>query len=346
MDASSSALIEGLRAAAKVKDLSGQFDPSPRYLVGSGGYSTVCIATWRPPECEGPMKVCYKELRPPVSNMREAVERTRKTVKYLTREMGVWSELDHPNILKFLGFAVEGDGCDVKGVLVSPWCPNGSVLEYLEKNPHAERIGLARGIAKGLDYLHHLMPAVIHGDLKPANVLVGDDHKAILCDFGLSRFSSELTTGQTSSAVAFTIRFTPPEVICNEERKSTESDVYSFACTCIPILFGKQPFSGLNDIQVVARIPKEGPWNWDLKDPLQRTLSDCCSVVTKNRPSIREVLQTAAFVGSFLPPRGTTGAPKSVIAPHDARTLGTSNPRRHSSSQGLKCPGNLLSASA
>ncbi|KAF8331383.1 kinase-like domain-containing protein [Cantharellus anzutake] len=148
--------------------------------------------------------------------------------------MGVWSKLDHPHILKFLGFAVEGDGCDVKGVLVSPWCPNGSVLEYLEKNPHAERIDLARDIAKGLDYLHHLTPAVIHGDLKPANVLVSDNHNAILCDFGLSRFSSELSTGQTSSTAAFTIRFTPPEVILDEERKSTESDVYSFACTCIP----------------------------------------------------------------------------------------------------------------
>ncbi|KAF8308356.1 kinase-like domain-containing protein [Cantharellus anzutake] len=221
MDASSSALIEGLRMAAaeaKVKDLSGQFDPS-RSLVGTGGYSTVYTATWRSPECEGPVKVCYKELRPHVSNMHEAVEKTRKMVKYLTREMGVWSKLDHPNILKFLGFAIEGDGCDVKGVLVSPWCRNGSILEYLEKNPHAERIDLIKGIAEGLDYLHHLMPAVIHGDLKPANVLVSDDHNAMLCDFGLSRFSSELTTGQTSSAVALAIRFTPLEVILGEERK-------------------------------------------------------------------------------------------------------------------------------
>ncbi|KAF8337511.1 kinase-like domain-containing protein [Cantharellus anzutake] len=155
-------------------------------------------------------------------------------IQYLTREMEIWGELDHPHILKFLGFAIEGVGCDVKGVLVSPWCSNGSVLEYLQKNPNAEKIDLVSGIAKGLDYLHHRTPAVIHGDLKPANVLVSDDHKAILCDFGLSRFSSELSTGQTSSATNFTIRFAPLEIL-DEKKKSTESDVYSFACTCVPV---------------------------------------------------------------------------------------------------------------
>ena len=72
--------------------------------------------------------------------------------------------------------------------------------------------------------------------ISKANVLISDYHKAILCDFGLSRFGNEISTGQTSStAFAGVIRFMAPEILLGKGRKSIESDMYSFACTCVPV---------------------------------------------------------------------------------------------------------------
>ena len=77
-------------------------------------------------------------------------------------------------------------------------------------------------------------------------MLVGDDRQAMLCDFGLSRITSELSTDQTSSVMGATPRFTAPEVISGDAKKSMKSDIYSFACTCIKV----SPISELTDATV------------------------------------------------------------------------------------------------
>ncbi|KAF8337496.1 uncharacterized protein EI90DRAFT_2658072 [Cantharellus anzutake] len=90
-------------------------------------------------------------------------------------------------------------------------------------------------------------------------------------------------------------------------------------------------------MQILGRHPqlqKKAPWDWDFEDPLQRTLSHCCSVVPENRPSIRKVLQTVISAESKSYPfcGDTENVPKSIItgfsypSPHDASMLNTSEP--------------------
>ena len=66
------------------------------------------------------------------------------TVQHLRHEMKIWSALKHPHILEFLGFAIEVEGPDVKGILISVWCSNGNVEEYLKNNPESDRVALVR----------------------------------------------------------------------------------------------------------------------------------------------------------------------------------------------------------
>ncbi|KAF8340585.1 kinase-like domain-containing protein [Cantharellus anzutake] len=89
-------------------------------------------------------------------------------------------------------------------------------------------------MANGLHYLHSHEPPIIHGDLKPENVLISDQGEAQLCDFGLSRALNELSTGAqtTSTMLGYTIRYSSYEVII-EEMKTVFSDVYAFGCTSI-----------------------------------------------------------------------------------------------------------------
>ncbi|KAF8340584.1 uncharacterized protein EI90DRAFT_3036066 [Cantharellus anzutake] len=146
-------------------------------------------------------------------------------------------------------------------------------MQYLRAHPDSSRTVLVYGMANGLHYLHSQKPAIIHGDLKPENVLISDQGEAQLCDFGLSRALNELSTGAqtTSTMLGYTIRYSSYEVII-EEMKTVFSDVYAFGCTSIQVLFDKHPFSGI-------------------KNDIRRILSQCCEPDHDKRPSISSVLQ-------------------------------------------------------
>ncbi|KAG9048478.1 hypothetical protein FS837_012787 [Tulasnella sp. UAMH 9824] len=82
----------------------------------------------------------------------------------LAAELYAWTKLEHPNVLRPLGFAIE-DGIPC---LISPWCGNGTLQKYLQKLPDTNRRRrLVREIAEGVKHLHEQKPAIIHGDLKP-----------------------------------------------------------------------------------------------------------------------------------------------------------------------------------
>ena len=53
--------------------------------------------------------------------------------------MKIWKDLRHPNIVKFIGFCVEDDSYKLNAGLVSEWCGNGNVVEYLRRDPEADR---------------------------------------------------------------------------------------------------------------------------------------------------------------------------------------------------------------
>ena len=59
--------------------------------------------------------------------------------KHLRREMRIWKNLRHPNIVRFIGFAIENESYRPTAALVSEWCGHGNVIEYLGRNPAADR---------------------------------------------------------------------------------------------------------------------------------------------------------------------------------------------------------------
>jgi len=96
--------------------------------------------------------------------------------------------LHHPNLVRLWG-GVWNEGAD-KLCIVIEFCPHGSLKPYLVQTPGTWaglRCVLAVGSAKGLAYLHHeLAEPLIHRDIKPDNLLVGEDNVAKLADFGES----------------------------------------------------------------------------------------------------------------------------------------------------------------
>ncbi|KAG8982320.1 hypothetical protein FRB94_006713, partial [Tulasnella sp. JGI-2019a] len=166
----------------------------PRELYRPGGFADVYVGEWTPPG-RPVVLVAIKSLRCVYMESSQTLkEQTDRVNKRLKREVGAWEKLSHDNITPLLGYR-----SGKIPLLITPFYKNGNLHGYLAANPNASKLKLIIGAANGLLYLHTLSPPVIHGDIKPDNVLVNDAGEAALCDFGLARILEQLTTGFTTS---------------------------------------------------------------------------------------------------------------------------------------------------
>ncbi|KIJ63427.1 hypothetical protein HYDPIDRAFT_29670 [Hydnomerulius pinastri MD-312] len=171
----------------------------------------------------------------------------RKKSKKLRRELKVWAQLSHKNVLPLLGVAT---GFGPFTAFVCPWMPNGTLTTYLERNADQlslrDRLELLRGAASGLSYLHSC--SVIHGDLTGSNILISATGEVQLSDFGLSSVVMEFTgTSYFSSSLNGTPRWAAPEIFMMLDGQtsvwvpSDRSDIYSFGSVILHVLSGHVP---------------------------------------------------------------------------------------------------------
>ncbi|KAF7325256.1 G-protein alpha subunit [Mycena venus] len=216
----------------------------PPHPVSGGGFSDIYQG-----ELDTEV-VCIKVLRIFTTELR-----LDKIYKELAREVLIWKELSHPNVLPLLGIdliARKPSCC-----LVSPWMKNGNVMAFLETHPNFSKSSLVnyhpfllgkwcskiilqvRDIASGLKYLHDLDPPVVHGDIKGANILIDDGGQACLADFGLA-LAVESQAFDTSAGNRGTLRWLAPEILDSSrkaERQAslTKRDIYAFGCTILEV---------------------------------------------------------------------------------------------------------------
>jgi len=144
------------------------------------------------------------------------------------REIAVLRELEHPGIPRFVAAHPTADGF----LLVQEWIdarPLSARLSFAS----GEVAELARKVLDVLVYLQDRTPAVVHRDLKPDNILLGEDGRVYLVDFGLARSVHE----STSTIAVGTPGFMPPEQMLGH-RLGPASDLYGLAATLIACLTG------------------------------------------------------------------------------------------------------------
>jgi len=191
----------------------------------------------------------------------------------LRREAVLWRQLSHPNLVPLLGLSDLGEGA--LSALVSPWLENGNIKQYLRiSSEHVNRLQLMVSIAEGLSYLHS--HKIVHGDIKPANLLIDQNGQACLSDFGLSKVLDGGCRGTAAGNIG-SARYQAPELVLGEVRHATEAcDIYSFALVCYEILSGIQPFANLQtgvDI-VLAHYEKAEPFSNANKRLLESASAD------------------------------------------------------------------------
>ncbi|KAG5384208.1 hypothetical protein IGI04_035678 [Brassica rapa subsp. trilocularis] len=193
---------------------------------------------------EGGFGEVYKGKLPNGTDV--AVKRLSKNSGQGTREFRneavLVSKLQHRNLVRLLGFCMEGG----EKILIYEFVPNKSLDYFLfdfEKQSQLDwtrRYKIIGGIARGILYLHQdSQLIIIHRDLKASNILLDVNMIPKISDFGLSTiFGMEQTQGNTHR-VAGTYAYMSPEYAMHGQY-SMKSDIYSFGVLVLEIISGKK----------------------------------------------------------------------------------------------------------
>ncbi|CAN1312416.1 Probable LRR receptor-like serine/threonine-protein kinase At1g74360 [Linum perenne] len=201
---------------------------SERRIVGRGGFGTV----YRGVLPNGRQVAVKKLLREGIEGEKEF----RAEMEVLTGNGG------HPNLVALHGWCL--DGC--QRILVYEFMEGGALEDLVADRGRLSwrrRAEIAVDVARALVFLHHeCYPAVVHRDVKASNVLLDQEGRARVTDFGLARFV-DVGGSHVSTMVAGTVGYVAPEY-GQTWQATTKGDVYSYGVLLMELATGRRAVDG------------------------------------------------------------------------------------------------------
>ncbi|CAN6995883.1 unnamed protein product [Brassica oleracea var. botrytis] len=192
-------------------------------VVGKGGFGTVYRGTL----CDGRI-VAVKVLKDSKGNGED----------FLT-EVATISQTSHVNIVTLLGFCSEGS----KRAIIYEFLGSGSLDKFISSKTTVDMdwptlYGIALGVARGLEYLHHgCRTRIVHFDIKPQNILLDDNLCPKVADFGLAKLCERKESILSLLDTRGTIGYIAPELFSRMYgRVSHKSDVYSYGMLVLEMI--------------------------------------------------------------------------------------------------------------
>jgi len=211
--------------------------------IGDGGLATVYRAT----DMRLDRTVAVKILKPQWAEDPEALERFR-------REARTAAKLTHPNIVQVFDTGVEGD----VHFLVMEYLPEHNLKQIIAEYaplPPRKVLHVAISCCQALAEIHRR--GLVHGDVKPQNILFTSQGEPKLSDFGISTAVGQPGQGPTGMVMG-TAHYISPEQ-AQGRAIGPQSDLYSLGCVIYETLTGQPPFSGETAAQVAAKHIRQQP---------------------------------------------------------------------------------------
>ena len=274
---------------------------SDENVIGKGGHGVVYLG-----KLEDNTAIAVKRSK--FMDERESIE--------FAREMAILSQINHVNVVKILGCCMEVE----VPMLVYEFVSGGTLFQLLhgrrEKMPVSLGfiLRIAGEVADALSYLHsYASPPVLHKDVKTSNVLLDENMRAKISDFGASSFAP-LDEEEIATVVQGTCGYLDPEYL-QTYQFSEKSDVYSFGVVLVELLTRRKPFQlkGADDSMGLAmrfvssleegkletildpQIMEEG--NTEVLTRISVLAGRCLNLKGKDRPSMREVSMSLHMLG-------------------------------------------------
>ena len=186
------------------------------------------------------------------------------------REIQMSVELTHENIVQIFEARADKENYYlimeyIEGMDVDRWIDAKGKIRYHEALP------LIIQISKALDFAHS--KRIIHRDIKPSNILVDNQNKAKLCDFGLAKDLKTASDLTCTGMVLGTPDFMSPEQWFGAKDLTEQTDIYSLGATLYYMLTGHKPFEGGSESSIVSNslfseVPSPKTFVADLPDSL------------------------------------------------------------------------------
>ncbi|GCE11498.1 protein kinase domain-containing protein [Tengunoibacter tsumagoiensis] len=195
-------------------------------LIGQGGFADVYLGEHIYLQTPAAIKILHMHL-------------ANETLEKFLQEARIIARLSHPNIIPVLEFGIEG----TTPYLVMAYAPHGTLRQ---RHPLGTQIPLptllpyVNQMASALQYAHEKL--IIHRDVKPGNMLIGQNNMLLLSDFGIATTTSSATAQHETAQMIGTTIYMSPEQFSG--KASAASDQYALGIIIYEWLSGVPPFNG------------------------------------------------------------------------------------------------------
>jgi serine/threonine protein kinase len=215
--------------------------------IGEGGMSRVFLGE----DVYTKQKVAIKELLPQLSHSEDLRSRFR-------REAQIMASLDHPNIVRLLRYEESEKGFYLVMEFVEGLNLEQHISQITGPISEPKTIEIMSSILDAFEYAHS--KNIVHRDIKPSNIIVQQNGKIKILDFGIAKILDENNNNKTSTGTRMgTVVYMSPEQVKATKDINHLSDIYSLGILLFQMITGKPPYDSgkISDFDIQTQIVKE-----------------------------------------------------------------------------------------
>ena len=214
-----------------------------------------------------------------------------KLIDQINREIEIMYKLNHPHIIKLINHFED----DEKLYLLMPYASKGQLYSLLKRQVRFDQRTAAqymREVIEAVRYIHSFSPKIIHRDIKPENLLLDDNYRVLLSDFGWSNF---LDDNEFRKTFCGTPEYLSPEMV-KKSGHNEMVDIWALGVLMFEFLAGYAPFSGSTPKELYSNIKKlKIHWPDDFPPLAKNLITKILKLNPSERLNINEILDHAWF---------------------------------------------------